>query len=170
MTVNIIPEFQVTFLDYPDPESYATVVYFLGCEHKCSNCHSPDLTDYDYEPGVELSAEELYNRILAFCSRIKSNKVVLSGGDPLSYKNWIVTKQLLDMSEGIDYAIYTGHSSDHVSCLGIEGFQFLKCGKYLESEKQKSEKTDDYFKLASKNQGIYDSDFNLLSKDGIYKF
>ena len=39
----------ITFLDYPDCESHAIIVYFPGCHHNCKGCHSPKLKDHNYK-------------------------------------------------------------------------------------------------------------------------
>ena len=36
-------ELDETFLDYPDPEGTAIIVYMAGCSHHCPGCHSPFL-------------------------------------------------------------------------------------------------------------------------------
>jgi len=48
--------------------------------------------------------------------------------------------------------------------------KFIKCGKYIEELKQKVIKNDEYMQFASMNQELYDSDYNLLTKNSRYYY
>jgi len=162
----------MTFIDYLDVHSHALLIFIMGCDNQCEGCQNPEFSSYDYRDNTKkFTVKELQTKIKKECVRHKTNKVVLSGGDPLAYGNWESTKELLDLNkEDIHYMLYTGHSVEYVKRLGIKGFTFIKCGKYDLHFKQASEKTDSYFKLASRNQGFYDESFKLLSVNGTYYF
>lgn len=154
-----------TFLEYPDNSSIATIVYFRGCDRDCKGCHNTTLQDYEPLP------EEVSQEIRDFCSRIRTNKVVLCGGDPLYGKNVKTTRKILkDLGNDFDICIYTGADIEEVKTLNLTGFKFIKCGFFDASQYIGSKKTDDYIQFATKNQKLYDRDLNLLSKDGVYYY
>ena len=73
-------EIKETFLDYPDNESWAIIVFFTGCAWKCKNCQNKELQDIN--AGEDINVEVLSDQIKQFAKRSGTNKVVLSGGDP----------------------------------------------------------------------------------------
>ena len=120
MEYNIILE--ETFLDYPSPEGNAVIVYFTGCEHHCPGCHSPLLQK------VEKYAEnnqEILDKIVNYCQRADTNKLVFLGGDPLYSSNLDITKFLLEkLSNDYDICIFTGYDIDTVQKLQIKGAKY----------------------------------------------
>lgn len=153
-----------TFLEYPDNYSIATIVYFSGCGKSCVGCHNTTLKDYIERPN------NLPNMIMDYCYRIGTNKIVLCGGDPLFEKNLPLTKKVVRELHTFDICIYTGFDPDEAKDTGIFGFKFIKCGFYDPSKFIGSKKTDDFIQFATSNQKLFDKDFNLLSKDGVYFF
>ena len=64
-----------------DAEGVSTVIFFSGCKHYCSGCHSQVTWDFNY--GIEVN-DELINQInLEIDKRPYLNALVLSGGDPM---------------------------------------------------------------------------------------
>lgn len=156
----------VSWIDYPDDESLAVVWYFTGCGHNCLNCQNKDLQMF-MAPGSEyFTIEKFFSLTHYYCERNRTNKVVLEGGDPLFETNIEFVRDVLFSNASFDICIYTGYDIEYVKKNRIKGFTYLKTGKYEESLKQVSEKTDDYMSLATSNQKIYDKDYNLLSKNG----
>lgn len=169
--VRVIFPFNSTFLDYLDTESHALLVFMAGCENNCEGCQNPLLASYDYEDNtVKVNSFELQTLIQKACIKHKTNKVILTGGDPLASRNVKTVKELLALNTEIDYMIYTGHEVDYVKRINLSGFKFIKCGKYMLKYKQTSEKNDNYFRLASTNQGFYNESLKLLSVKGTYYF
>ncbi len=158
---------QITWQDYPTSEDHALLVYSIGCEHGCKNCHNTILKTG--KNIIDLSVNELYERLLQMSDKEKTKKIVFSGGDPL-YKNLESIKEFLSINKDFDVCIYTGYDIEYVKQNNVVGFSFLKCGKYDEKLKQSSGKNDDYIKLASINQNFYDADFNQLSENGALYF
>lgn len=159
-----------SFLDYPDNESLSLVVYVLGCEHNCKGCHNPNLQNWNYDVGVaEFTLEEFQKEINFLANKHHTDKVVFGGGDPLYPKNIEFVKRFLNTTK-YDVCVYTGYGVEYVIYHAVKNFKFIKCGKYNIKLSQKPEKTDDYFILASKNQKLYDSNLELLTKDGIYYY
>lgn len=168
MTKVLFP-FSQTFLDYPDNENQAILIYMTGCDNSCKGCHNIQFKNPNVDNSVEFSIEEIISNIEKLSKRIQSNKVVLSGGDPLSKYNIETTKILLKCKE-FDYCVYTGHDIEYVKKNEVSGFKFVKCGNYLEEFKQESSKTDDYIKFASTNQELYNEEYKKISLNGVYYF
>lgn len=159
-----------TFLDYPDPESYAVCVSFVGCSHNCKGCHNVPLQKRETAPVYKLyDMEGLLSDLRESTKRNRTDKVVLSGGDPLHPENIEFVKEFLQQNTEYKIVLYTGYDIDFVKEQGIK-CDFIKCGKYDASQSQQSEKTGSRMVLASKNQILYDSEYKALSVEGIYSF
>lgn len=168
--VKILTPFQSSWVDYPDNESIAITVVMMGCDNGCQFCQNPEFQNCQYKEGTtEYSVEELIKELEIQCKRNKTNKVVLSGGDPLSCFNIKFTKEFLNQNS-FDVCIYSGHDIEYCKKNNIKGFKFLKCGKFDYLNKRESLKTDDKMVFASPNQELYNNNFELLSQDGIYYF
>jgi len=168
--MNIIFPLKTTFIDYPDNESEAILIFFMGCDNNCSGCHNINFKNYNYKNAKVFSPTDLKLEIDKLSKRINSNKVVLTGGDPLSKFNINEIKQLTIILKNYNLMIYTGHDIEYVKRNEIKNFAFIKCGIFDINQKQISEKNDIFFKLASKNQQLYDADYNLISNTGVYYF
>lgn len=170
--IRLVLPVQGSFLDYPSNTGMCISLYFTGCDGYCTSCHNKKLQDYDYSENViEINIEECINIIINECKRYRTNKICLMGGDPLYHKNIHFTRYLLELiNDEYDICLYTGYNKDFVKHENIKGFKYLKCGWYNEKLKQNSEKTNDYFQLASSNQEIYNSNFILLSENGRFYY
>lgn len=156
-----------SFLDYPDNSSICIVFYMPGCNNACKDCHNKDLQEFQGYEDIDIIASSLYE----ICKGSKTNKLCLQGGDPLYKYNLPITKYLLSkLGNKLDICIYTGLEIDEVKKLGLSNFKFIKCGKFDIAKFIGSKKTNEYLQLATKNQALYDKDFNLLSKEGIFYF
>lgn len=172
--IKVLYPFQQTFLDYPDNISHAVLVYFLGCEHPCYACQNIYLKDLNYSKGVvsydiyRTLAQDIEENL----NKYRTNKIVLSGGDPLFKNNINFVRLFLHYANlsGWDVIVYTGYDIEYVKEKYIENFTYIKCGQYDLSKKQESKKTNDYIQFASKNQKLYNSKYELISDDGKYYF
>lgn len=161
--------FDCTFIDYPSPNDWANIFYFSGCSHFCKSCQNQELQNYNI--GEHYSVEALNTLISTLSKKNQTNKVVFSGGDPLHPRNIKDIKYFLQQYGNLyDICIYTGFEIDYVKQNKITGFKFIKCGKYIESQKRKSGNFEKEFILASPNQNFYDSNYRQLSKEGILKY
>ena len=168
--VKILYPLQASWLDYPDNSNLAVVVCFMGCDNGCYKCQNPDFQNPQYDNGTCLfTPEMLEDKLKEVCRRNHTNKVVLSGGDPLAYCNIDFTKEFLEKTS-FDVCVYTGHDIEYVKEHFVKGFKFIKCGKFDFNNLRESVKTDDYIQFASPNQCLYDGEYNILSENGIYKF
>lgn len=159
-----------TFLDYPHPEKDAVIVYLCGCEHNCYNCQSPELQEFINDTQCYFTAIQKIQDRIRSC---KVDSLVISGGDPLHPKNLCLTKTLCRWFKNVEkmnICIYSGYDLEHIKTLKIEGFDYIKGGKYVESLKQLSDKTDDYIQFASSNQFLIDTNYNVVSENGRYDF
>lgn len=168
----IHPQIQETWLDYPDAHSNSVSVYFYGCLHNCAGCHNPEMQTLN-SPAVPVYAEDLVQLIMGAAARCKTDKVVLTGGDPLHPDNReeVIFLCYRLVSLGYDVCVYTGY--DIITAMELlppGAVKFIKCGRYVKELAQGSGKTNDEFALASTNQKLYDGYFNLLSTNGEYTF
>ncbi len=173
MEVKLVYPFNFTFIDYPDNESYALLIHFLGCDLTCMNCINPKLRKFDFNEGViSFTVDGFINEAINILTKNNNcNKLVLTGGDPCHKQNIFFVKKVLSLvGNFIDVCIYTGQDSQYIKSTGLTGFKFLKCGSYVERLKQESKKTDTYIQFASKNQNLYDSNYNKISENGRYYF
>lgn len=170
--LNVLFPFKTTFLDYPDNESEAVLIFVMGCVLTCEGCQNPKYKDWNYEGGTKkMSPKEILIEIEKLSEKINSNKVVLTGGDPLDKKNVDDTKLLIKMGKkNFDFCIYTGQTAANAQRKMVDGFKFLKTENYKKNNYQLPEKTDEYIRFASTNQRLYDENYRLVSKDGIYYF
>lgn len=164
--------FDTTFLDYPSPDDIAVVCIMSGCEHHCKGCQNLLLQKICTRSEEEIGS--VIAELSELCERNETNKIVLSGGDPLHPNNRNLTKQICfylgQEGEGKDICIYTGYEINEVREMGLSGFKFIKCGKFDYDNQQKSEKTDDFIQLVNKTQNFFDSNYNQISREGRYYF
>ncbi len=160
-----------TWIDYPDNESVAVIIYFVGCDHNCYGCHNPD---FQHESTALNSIEMNVSDILYLTKNVTqsyhTDKIVFSGGDPLHPNHRSQVRHLLKELNSYNVCIYTGYDVTEVMKMKISGFKFIKTGKYVSSIAQKSYKNDEMLVLSSQNQQLYDSEYRLLTDLGIYKF
>jgi organic radical activating enzyme len=181
--MNIKYPIETTWIDYPDNESLAIILYVMGCGNGCKGCHNPEFSYYHNRKNTRLfSYFHLADMLVTKCIQLKTNKIVISGGDCLSLLNFEDTKNLLSTIKfisseiyykytlNINICIYTGYTIESVKLLNIKNFNFIKCGCYKEELKQESIKTDNYIQFASSNQKLYDCNYKLLSENGRYYF
>lgn len=168
--VKILQPIQTTWLDYPDNESLAIIVCMMGCDNACPFCQNPDFQNPEYKNHTkEYTVSELIQELKDLCRKNHTNKIVLSGGDPISCFNKNFTKQFLEESD-FDVCIYSGHNIDYVKLNNIKGFKFIKCGYFDIKKKRESLKNDLYIQFASPNQILYNDSYEPLSENGIYYF
>lgn len=167
--MNIILPFSMSFLDYFDNFSHATVVYIMGCNNNCLKCQNKDFQNPTYSSSIKVNINEFKEYLQHFCNKYRTNKVVLLGGDPLFSKNIEEVKEIL-LDTRYNFVVYTGYDIEYVVKNNIKNFEFIKCGKYEEKYKQDSIKNDDFMILGSKNQKVYNKKYELISCDGMIKF
>ncbi len=171
LKAHIVSQIGITFLDYPEPTLPSIIVYFLGCEHQCYLCHNPLFQTLNYNNKKIVTVSELYEEVKKHCEISKTSQVVLSGGDPLYPLHRDFIRTFVNKYQYVfKFCIYTGYDVEYVKKYDIKGFTFLKCGVYKFSQSQLPQKTNEFIQFASKNQVLYDKDFNVLSKDGRYYF
>lgn len=164
-----------TFLDFPDNKSLAMLVFFAGCNHNCKGCQSPLLQKVEnYTP---IDKESVVANILSYREQSRTDKIVLSGGDPFLFKDdcMYVIDKLVD--SGLVVCVYTGYTIDKINEFyknsSYKKPQYLKCGKYEEEHKVQSGKTAEKFVLASTNQRFYrlvGNEYQQISKENVLYF
>lgn len=160
-----------TFSDYPD-DNYAVIVYLTGCSHQCQGCHNPQ-----YQKHIYAEKEKIVSDILAYFVDLMavgyfSERLVISGGDPLHEDNIKTTEYICDQMQirGIRVCIYTGYDIEYVKNNFGSKFDFIKCGKYIREQHRDSGKDNEGIVLASSNQEFYDGNYKQISNKGILKW
>ncbi len=166
--------FDTTFLDYPDATDIAVVCIMSGCIHNCLGCQNPQLQKL-HEEWTYTEEQNIILKLQSLCLRNETNKIVLSGGDPLSPCNRELTRHICDLLGNnteykYDICIYTGYDIEEVKEMELSGFKFIKCGKFDAHTMRESKKTDDYIQLVNTTQNFYDNNYNQLSQEGRYYF
>ena len=115
---------------------------------------------------TEKEEKQIIGNIINIAKINKTNKIVLSGGDPLYGGNLDFTLRILKELKKYDICIYTGCTIEYVKRMQFYGFKYIKCGIYRSDLKQVSEKTDDYMQLASSNQNFYNDKYEQISENG----
>jgi len=167
--MNVILPFSMSFLDYFDNYSHATVVYIMGCNNNCLKCQNKEFQDANYTSSVKVNVSEFKKYLEYFSDKHRTNKVVLLGGDPLFSKNIEDVKEIL-LDVKYNFTIYTGYDIEYAIKNNVKNFEFIKCGKYEEKYKQDSIKNDEFMILASKNQKVYNKKYELISYNGMINF
>lgn len=162
--LKIYKEIDLTFLDYPE-DDWAIIVYFIGCELNCKNCHNEELKDWNYNLKSTLY---LNFKTLDFYLEKKTKEnctrnVVFSGGDPLYIKNLNDLRVFLELyGHKYNICIYTGQELEDVKKYNLTNFKYLKCGSYDINLSQESKKINGHITLSSKNQRFYNSNYETL--------
>lgn len=167
-------QLEETFLDYPSPDDSAVILFLPGCSHSCLGCQNPKLQELHEEWTYEEEQEILQN-LQRLCFRCDTNKIVLSGGDPLSPCNRNLTIRICELLGKnpvykYDICIYTGYDIEEVKKMELSGFEFIKCGKFDAHSMRESKKTDEYIQFVNETQNLFDKNFNQISKNGRYYF
>lgn len=172
MRVNILYPFNMSFLDYPTNDDCCILVFMMGCINNCEKCQNKKFQNPNRTQNTkEFTPKKLYEELISSTNRFHTRKVVLTGGDPLSPYNVDFTKMfLLNYGQYFEICIYSGHTIDYIKRLMLINFEYLVSEKYIPSKAVQSLKTNSYFQLASTNQKIWDSKFNILSNNGIMYF
>lgn len=89
-----------------DGPGVRAVVFMQGCPLSCHCCHNPET--WDFKGGEEISAENLFNKIVR-CKKYfgKNGGVTFSGGEPLVQSDFLLKFIPLLKNEGIHIAIDT---------------------------------------------------------------
>lgn len=89
-----------------DGPGIRNVIFLQGCPLRCLFCHNPDT--WDFNEGIEISSEELINKILRFKSYFKNNGgVTFSGGEPLMQPDFLLEMLKLCKEHNIHTAVDT---------------------------------------------------------------
>jgi len=161
-----------TFQDYPTKSDSAIIIYFYGCDHNCDGCHSKELLANPLDDNyIEVNSTELYKFIKYHSELNLTNKIIFQGGDPLYISNINTVRTFLEKyGQEFEVCIYSGYPFHKFIEFNIDNFKYVKLGNYKQHLSVNSEKTDEYFQLASTNQIIIDEKYNVLTKNGRYYF
>jgi anaerobic ribonucleoside-triphosphate reductase activating protein len=141
------------------------VLWVSGCTHCCDGCQNPET--WEVSSGIEFD-KSAYNELFEALAPDYISGITFSGGDPLHPLHIKKIEYACNVlkSYGFSICIYTGHKINYVKMAFNGSFDFVKCGCYIEEEKQISGKDSYGMTLASRNQNFYNGKFKRLSKNG----
>ena len=166
--IKLAESFQLSFTDYPIKDEWCSLIYTIGCPHNCPGCHNGILQNRNYDYDYEFTIDELLYEMELVAKYNLTNNFAIIGGEPLAPWNINAIKELLIKNKKFNIILYTGYELKYVLANNVKGFKYLKTGLYDETCLNDQSNIDSEFVLASKNQKIYDSNLNLLSKDGVF--
>ena len=111
-----------------DGPGVRTVVFLQGCNLHCPGCQNP--STWDIDSGTQMTTEELATILK---SNVDNRKITISGGEPLVQADAVV--ELLDLLEGYDVALYTGHTIEVVPQAILDRVTYLKTGNFQQDKK-----------------------------------
>lgn len=108
-----------------DGPGIRTVLFLQGCDIHCPGCQNE--STWDIRKGTEVEIDDLVKELK---SNMRSNKLTITGGEPLYQKYALI--ELIGKLEGFDIALYTGHQEDNVPNEIKSKLKYLKCGPFIE--------------------------------------
>jgi anaerobic ribonucleoside-triphosphate reductase activating protein len=103
-------------------------VFFQGCDLRCKGCQNP--STWDIKAGEQVCVEDLANLLK---KEVINRKITISGGEPLMQKEALI--ELINLLDGFDIALYTGHQREDVPREVISKIKYLKTGPFVEELK-----------------------------------
>ncbi len=146
-----------------DAEGVSTVMFFSGCKHYCSGCHSQVTWDFNY--GIEVN-DELINQInLEIDKRPYLNALVLSGGDPMYSAKEIINFLPKIHIPNNNIWCYSGFTLEQILNDPIKKELLFKCNVLIDGlfVKELRDITLNY--RGSSNQNIYRKINNMWIND-----
>ena len=111
-----------------DGPGVRTVVFLQGCDLHCPGCQNP--STWDVNAGTQMTTEELANILK---NNVINKKITISGGEPLMQTNAVI--ELLDLLNGFDIALYTGHAIEEVPQAILGKVKYIKTGDFQQDKK-----------------------------------
>lgn len=163
----VLSNFNITFTDFPldDIDDWAAIIYFVGCGHSCPGCHNPELQSSKgfglvFDEYDESNIETFVDKIDLFCKKNYTNKIVLSGGDPLFYIDFIKDLLVRLKRTNLQVCVYTGFTDEYCRANELSNFKYLKVGRY-EKDSVKGKK------LSSSNQKVLNENYEDVTDQWI---
>ena len=111
-----------------DGPGVRTGVFLQGCDLHCPGCQNP--STWDVNAGTQMTTEELANILK---NNVINKKITISGGEPLMQTNAVI--ELLDLLNGFDIALYTGHAIEEVPQAILGKVKYIKTGDFQQDKK-----------------------------------
>lgn len=122
---------QVNTVDYRgsvcDGRGIRTVVFLQGCTRHCFNCHNQET--WSLTGGRAVDPEDLAAEIMQFSP---TNRVTISGGEPLLQVEELVKLLAALRQAGFDIALYTSWEESDVPADVMGLINYLKTGEYID--------------------------------------
>lgn len=131
----IVPEVHFSFNDHPFRKP-SFVLYFCGCPHKCKGCHSPELQNKYSDLCKTVNVTELEKVLKYYFDKYKNkiNSIVLLGGDPAIYTDFLikVLSELKKEIKNLEIVLYTGYLFEELKKELKDLVNIVVDGKYRE--------------------------------------
>jgi len=110
-----------------DGPGVRTVIFFSGCRHNCTKCHSKELQDFS--AGQEISVQQLIDDLKQDIKFIDG--ITLSGGDPVEQFDGVIefVKQIKKLYN-IDVMLYTGYNIKDLEHKDLTDIDYIMDGKF----------------------------------------
>ncbi len=112
LKININQIYHDSIVDGP---GLRTVIFTQGCEHKCPGCHNS--ATWSSREKQMMSIDEIVAEVKEYNI---SNKVTLSGGDPLMQYDGMLSLATKLKELGFNIWLYTGYTLEQVKARGNE--------------------------------------------------
>jgi len=134
-TAKIYPRLDLSFIDHPF-RKLSISTYFCGCPRRCKGCHNPELQNYNNPDCIEVDYNQFFRQIYMKCKKFEEIEgLVLLGGEPLSYTEFL--KRALSKIKilKIDIVLYTGYLFEQIDKELLYFIDFVIDGEYREDLK-----------------------------------
>ena len=178
MYIKIKKEIIETFIDYPDNSGTpAIIIFMVGCSHNCPECQNEHLQNPNLNDDTIITVDDKqFSKIIDYYADLyRTNKIVLSGGDPFFDDNKSFTINWINQNNTkYDICVYTGYTFSEIENELPSNIKYLITGRYSKDNKNRNAgKNNDNFILISKNQEIWcwtTDKYNRISKNGIITY
>jgi len=180
-TLEMMPEPQLSFIDYPTKRGSCLTYFVAGCGFRCVDCQNcqlqvkgGDLWKKYGQTKVYFYPEDVVIIMDAYDKEKNRNqrKVTIMGGDPMFKDNRDFIGEVIRIAyvthTNLRFCIYTGHEIDEVLDFfntkyanfseWASTIEFIKTGRYINTLVRPATeigKHNGKFRLASTNQKLY---------------
>lgn len=147
---------KIIYFDSANARGLSTVLFVSGCTNQCEGCHNKETWDFNYGQPF---TEEIKEKIIKSLRNPHIKNFVISGGDPLHFKNREVIldlcREIRKRQIDVKIIVYTGYTKEELITLDNVAF-FAALMNYvdylIEGRFEKSKVTKELDYRGSTNQ------------------
>lgn len=136
--LRLVPEVHFSFNDHPYRRP-SLVLYFCGCFHNCSGCHSKILQNPNAEICESFAVDEVVKMVYYYWKNFDGEvkDLILLGGDPVIYGSYLaeLLKKLKNKIFELRVVLFTGFVMEELSEEIKNLVDIVVDGKYREDLK-----------------------------------